>query len=83
MSLANSSRKTRWTSGSEESHLTIWMRQADVEDDNRPGTTREESDELRELRRWKPFLKQENEALRRAPAYLSQANLPGGGSNLS
>ena len=59
------------------------MRQADVEDGNRPGTTREESAELRELRRRNRLLEQENEVLRRAAAYLSQANLPGKGSTRS
>jgi transposase len=36
-----------------------------------------ESAELRELRRRDRLLEQENEVLRRAAAYLSQANLPG------
>ncbi|MCT1437597.1 IS3 family transposase [Brachybacterium paraconglomeratum] len=62
--------------GISESCLTNWMRQADVEDGARPGTTREESSELRDLRRRNRLLEQENEVLRRAAAYLSQANLP-------
>ena len=33
--------------------------------------------ELRELKRRNRLLEQENEVLRRAAAYLSQANLPG------
>ena len=36
-----------------------------------------ESDELREARKRIKLLEQENEVLRRAAAYLSQANLPG------
>ncbi|HKF34833.1 MAG TPA: hypothetical protein VKB37_20920 [Jatrophihabitantaceae bacterium] len=36
-----------------------------------------ESAELRELRRRNKLLEQENEVLRRAAAYLVQANLPG------
>ena len=36
-----------------------------------------ESAELRELKRRNRLLEQENEVLRRAAAYLSQANLPG------
>ncbi|PBB08139.1 hypothetical protein CKW39_09965 [Kocuria sp. WRN011] len=62
--------------GISESCLTNWMRQADVEDGARPGKTREESTELRDLRRRNRLLEQENEVLRRAAAYLSQANLP-------
>ncbi|WP_085995447.1 IS3 family transposase [Nocardia testacea] len=56
--------------------LTKWMRRADIDEGNKPGTTRSESDELRELRRRNRLLEQENEVLRRAAAYLSQANLP-------
>ncbi len=57
--------------------LTKWLRQADVEDGHRPGVTAAESAELRELKRRNRLLEQENEVLRRAAAYLSQANLPG------
>ena len=42
---------------------------------------REDSTELRELRRRNRLLELENEVLRRAAAYLSQANLPGKGSS--
>ena len=66
--------------GISESCLTNWMTQADREDGNRPGPTREDLAELRELRRRNKLLEQENEVLRRAAAYLSQANLPGKGS---
>lgn len=63
------------------SHATLsnWLRQADVEDGEKPGVTREQSEELRELRRRNRLLEQENEVLRRAAAYLSQANLRLGG----
>jgi len=57
--------------------LSKWMRQADVDDGAKPGINRTESVELRELRRRNRLLEQENEVLRRAAAYLSQANLPG------
>ena len=63
--------------------LSKWMRQADVDDGAKPGTSRTESVELRELRRRTRLLEQENEVLRRAAAYLSQANLPGKGSTCS
>ena len=63
--------------GISESCLRNWLSKADVEDGHRPGVTEKESAELRELRRRNRLLEQENEVLRRAAAYLSQANLPG------
>lgn len=63
--------------GISESCLRNWIAKADVEDGRRPGTTSSESAELRELKRRNRLLEQENEVLRRAAAYLSQANLPG------
>ena len=63
--------------------LSKWLRKAEVEDGVRPGVTASESAELRELRRRNRLLEQENEVLRRAAAYLSQANLPGKGSTRS
>jgi transposase-like protein len=61
--------------GISESCLRNWIRQADVEDGVRPGSTAAENTELREARRKIRLLEQENEVLRRAAAYLSQANL--------
>ena len=58
----------------------IWLRQADVEEGKRPGQTADEAAEMRELRRRNRLLEQENEVLRKAAAYLSQANLKLGGS---
>ena len=63
--------------GISESCLRSWLHRADVEDGHRPGVTVAESAELRELKRRNRLLEQENEVLRRAAAYLSQANLPG------
>lgn len=63
--------------GISESCLTNWMKAADIEDGHRPGVTAAESAELRKLKRRNRLLEQENEVLRRAAAYLSQANLPG------
>ena len=63
--------------GISESCLRRWLERAGVEDGTRPGTTVAESVELRELKRRNRLLEQENEVLRRAAAYLSQANLPG------
>ena len=62
--------------GISESCLTNWLRQADVEEGIKQGTTNEESKENRELRKRIRLLEQENEVLRQAAAYLSQANLP-------
>jgi transposase len=58
--------------GISESCLSNWLRAADVEDGKRPGVTREESAELRELRKRNRLLEQENEVLRRAAAYLAR-----------
>ncbi|MGW5200355.1 IS3 family transposase [Streptomyces spiralis] len=56
--------------------LWKWMRRADIDDGSKPGVTSQESAELREARRRIKLLEQENEVLRRAAAYLSQAHLP-------
>ncbi|MFB9318282.1 transposase [Cryptosporangium minutisporangium] len=69
--------------GVHEMTLSKWMRQADVEDGVKPGVTTDQAAELRELRRRNRLLEQENEVLRRAAAYLSQAQLPGKGSTRS
>ncbi len=63
--------------GISESCLANWMRAAEVEDGTRAGVTREESAELRELRKRNRLLEQENEVLRKAAAYLSQGALRG------
>jgi transposase len=54
-----------------------WLRAADVEDGVKSGPTSDQLAELRELKRRNRLLEQENEVLRRAAAYLSQASLPG------
>jgi transposase-like protein len=63
--------------GISESCLTNWLAQADRDDGLRAGATSDEVAENRELRKRLRLLEQENEVLRRAAAYLSQANLPG------
>ncbi|WP_407336166.1 transposase [Dietzia kunjamensis] len=63
--------------------LQKWIRKADVEAGIKPGTTAAASQELREAKRGVRLLEQENEVLRRAAAYLSQANLPGKGGTRS
>jgi transposase-like protein len=69
--------------GVHEMTLSKWIRQAAIEDGEKPGVTRSESAENRELKKRVRLLEQENEVLRRAAAYLSQANLPGKGSTRS
>jgi len=63
--------------GISESCLNNWLRTADVEDGIKPGTTAADNEELKAAKRRIRLLEQENEVLRRAAAYLSQANLPG------
>ena len=63
--------------GISESCLNLWLKAADVEEGTKPGTTAAEHAELREARKRIRVLEQENEVLRQAAAYLSQANLPG------
>ena len=58
--------------------LSGWMRKAAIDDGERPGVTTAESAENRELKRRVRLLEQENEVLRRAAAYLGQANIPKG-----
>ncbi len=63
--------------GISESCLNGWLKAADVEDGHKPGVTAAGHSENRELKKRVRLLEQENEVLRRAAAYLSQANLPG------
>lgn len=63
--------------------LFKWLRQADVDAGVKPGVSGGEPAELREARKRIRLLEQENEVLRRAAAYLSQAHLPGKGSTRS
>ena len=60
-----------------------WLQRAAVDDGARSGQSRMEGVELREARKRIRLLEQENEVLRRAAAYLSQANLPGKGCTRS
>lgn len=62
--------------GISESCLQRWLKLADVEDGVKPGVTQADAVELREAKKRIKLLEQENEILRRAAAYLSQASLP-------
>ena len=61
--------------------LSKWLRQAAIDDGEKPGVSTEEAADLREARKRIKLLEQENEVLRRAAAYLSQANLGPEGSS--
>jgi len=63
--------------GISESCLNGWLSQADRDEGIRSGPSSGELAELREAKKRIRLLEQENEVLRRAAAYLSQANLPG------
>jgi transposase len=68
--------------GISESCLQRWLKIADREDGLAPpatgdrGGSKDESVELRELRRRNQLLEQENEILRRATAYFARDVLP-------
>ena len=53
------------------------VKAADVEDGIQPGMTAVQNEELKSAKRRIRLLEQENEVLRRATAYMSQAYLPG------
>ena len=57
------------------SELSLTVPYYDVRHSVKPGVTAAEHAELREARKKIRLLEQENEVLRRAAAYLSQANL--------
>ncbi len=63
--------------------LTKWLRRADIGEGGKSGQSRTEAAEIRELTKRNRLLEQGNEVLRRAAAYLSQANLQGKGSTRS
>lgn len=58
--------------GISQSCVKNWVKQADIEDGNRPGTTRDESAELRAAHKRIRQLEQEAEVMRRAVAYFSR-----------
>lgn len=62
--------------GISEACLHRWLKLADVEDGVRPGVTKDEAAEIRELRKRNRVLEQENEILRRAAAFFARESLP-------
>jgi len=65
--------------GVSSSCLKRWLMMDERKSSSLPGSTHadSESDALREANKRIKLLEQENEVLRRAAAYLSQAHLPG------
>lgn len=61
--------------GISEATLQNWLKKADKADGIAAGTVVDDS-EVRELKKRNRRLEQENEILRRAAAYFSQASLP-------
>lgn len=57
--------------------LEKWLTRYRIDTGEKAGVTTSENAELRALRRKNRLLEQEVEVLRRAAAYLGQANLPG------
>jgi transposase len=62
--------------GISEACLHRWLKLADVEDGVRPGITKDEAAEIRELRKRNRVLEQENEILQRAAAFFARESLP-------
>ena len=62
--------------GVSEACLHRWLKLADVEDGVRPGVSKDEAVEIRELRKRNRVLEQENEILRRAAAFFARESLP-------
>jgi len=61
--------------------LQEWLRKARADEGTAPAEPRTESSALSEARRRIQLLEQENDVLRHAAAYLSQANLLANGSS--
>lgn len=62
--------------GISEASLHNWLKAADIEDGIRPGLSRKEATELREVKKRNRVLEQENEILRRAAAFFAKAISP-------
>lgn len=55
--------------------VRAWVRQADVDEGNKPGTTSEDARRIKELEQENKELKRTNEILKKAAAYFAQAEL--------
>ena len=61
--------------GISESCLANWLKNADVEDGLKPGTTADEQSDLRAAKKRIRLLEQGNEVLRRDAEYMSHSNM--------
>jgi transposase len=61
--------------GISDSCLRSWMRQADIDDGRRDGTSSGDQAELAQLRRELRVAKMENEILKRAAAFFAKENV--------
>lgn len=62
--------------GISESCLNRWLSLGEVETGDRPGTTKAEAAETRELKKRNKILEEENLILRRAAAFFAKEMLP-------
>jgi len=62
--------------GISEGCVHRWLKLEDIEDGVRPGLTKAEQAEIRELKKRNRLLEQENEVLRRAAIYLGRGVNP-------
>ena len=59
-----------------ESYLNRWLAIDEIESGDRPGVTKAEAAEVRELKRRNRVLEEENLILRRAAAFFAKESLP-------
>jgi transposase len=58
-----------------EESVRSWVRQADIDDGEKPGVTSEQAQRIKALEQENKELRRANEILRRASAYFAQAEL--------
>jgi transposase len=69
-------RQTAKDFGISESCLNRWLTLDEIETGDRPGVTKTEAAEMRELKRRNRVLEEENLILRRAAAFFAKESLP-------
>jgi transposase len=69
-------RQTAKDFGISESCLNRWLAIDEIESGDRPGVTKAEAAEVRELKRRNRVLEEENLILRRAAAFFAKESLP-------